>query len=56
MIEFDCEGCGTHVFEFRREAVPTSQLCATCEWLCEFVPDPDEFWQAYQRMQPERGS
>jgi hypothetical protein len=56
MIEFDCEGCGVRVFGFGRTTVPTSHLCATCEWLCEFVPDPVEFWAAYQRMQPERGA
>ena len=46
-VEFDCEGCGVHVLSFGRDRVPVSHLCATCEWLCEFVPDPDEFWAIY---------
>lgn len=54
MIEFDCEGCGCHVFGLGRDTVPASHLCATCGWLCEFVLDPDEFWAAYQRLVGER--
>ena len=41
MIEFDCEGCGGHVVATGRDTIPRSGLCATCEWLCEFVPDPE---------------
>jgi hypothetical protein len=52
MIEFDCEGCGVHVFAFGRETVPPNHLCATCEFLCEFVLDPDEFWSLYLQMAP----
>lgn len=53
MIEFDCEGCGAHVYATGR--VPKHQLCATCAWLCEFIPDPDQFWQLYARLrQPDR--
>ena len=55
MIEFDCEGCGIHVFSFGDETVPTSHLCGTCAFLCEFVPDPVEFWAAYQRLLHNRG-
>ena len=48
--EYDCEGCGAHVIVVGRETVPGSGLCSVCEWLCEFVPDPDEFWAAYRRL------
>lgn len=51
MIEYDCEGCGVHVFGFGRDTVPKSCMCAGCAWLCEFVPDPIEMWRIYQNMQ-----
>jgi hypothetical protein len=50
MIEFRCEGCGAFVVEVERETVPASHLCATCDWLCGFVSDPDEFWSLYLRL------
>ena len=48
-IEFDCEGCGAHVYGVGRDTMPPSRMCATCEWMCEFLPDPDEFWAVYSR-------
>jgi hypothetical protein len=54
MIEFDCEGCGVHVVDLGSVTAPASRLCATCAWLCEFVPDPGEFWQAYRRTTETR--
>jgi hypothetical protein len=52
VIEFDCEGCGVHVFAFGRDTVPLTHLCATCEWLCEFVPDPEELMAVRRRLAP----
>lgn len=50
MIEFDCEGCGVHVVDLGSVEVRPSRLCGTCDFLCENVRDPDEFWSAYQRV------
>jgi hypothetical protein len=46
MIEFDCEGCGAHVFGYGRETVPKSGMCAVCEWYCEHIPDPEKMIDA----------
>lgn len=48
--EFNCEGCGAHVFALGRPTAPASMLCATCEWLCEFVPEPEGFERIYRRL------
>ena len=32
MIEFDCEGCGSHVYGIGTKRVPNSRLCSVCEW------------------------
>jgi hypothetical protein len=50
MVEFDCEGCGVHVVQLGRDAVPVSCMCAVCEWLCEHIPDPVEMMAARRRM------
>lgn len=42
MITFTCEGCGYHITAFGIACVPPHGLCATCAWLCEHVPDPEE--------------
>jgi hypothetical protein len=42
MIEFVCEGCGVNVFAFGITERPAHGMCATCAWLCEFIPDPEE--------------
>jgi len=52
MSEFDCEGCGAHVFALGRARVPRSGFCALCEWLCEFVPDPQEMMDLRARIGP----
>jgi hypothetical protein len=48
--EFDCEGCGAHVYAFGQDKPPSHQFCATCVWLCEHVPDPDEMWDLYAHL------
>jgi hypothetical protein len=50
MIEYDCEGCGVHVFGFGRDTVPVSHMCAGCAWLCEFVPDPVEMMELRRKV------
>jgi hypothetical protein len=45
VVEYGCEGCGVTVFSFGRPAVPKSHMCAVCEWMCEFVPDPVEMME-----------
>jgi hypothetical protein len=40
MIEFDCEGCGAHVYGYNRGFVSGTYLCSVCEWFCEHEPDP----------------
>ena len=51
MIEFDCEGCGGHVVATGRDTIPRSGLeCATCEWLCEFVPDPEAMMEVRKHL------
>jgi hypothetical protein len=48
-VEYDCEGCGVHVYAFR-ETVPVSRMCATCEWMCEHVPDPEEMMRLRKQL------
>jgi hypothetical protein len=50
-VEFDCEGCGVHVIAFGIEAAPRHQMCATCAWMCEFVPDPVEMMELRNRVE-----
>jgi hypothetical protein len=40
-VEWDCEGCGAHVFAFGTARVPLHQFCATCLWFNENL-DPEE--------------
>lgn len=49
-VEWACEGCGFRVIALGMDRRPSHQLCAMCVWLCEFVPDPEEMWQAYTRL------
>jgi hypothetical protein len=51
-VEYDCEGCGVHVINFGRDRVPVSGFCAVCEWLCEFVPDPEEMMALRLHLMP----
>lgn len=51
VIEFDCEGCGYHVFACGIARVPAHGLCDTCAWLCEYMPDPEEM-MALRAMLP----
>jgi hypothetical protein len=48
-IEFDCEGCGDHVFSFGRATVPAHRFCAVCEWFNEHVP-PAEMMKLRKAM------
>lgn len=47
--EFDCRGCGRHIFSLPPRDPPPA-LCATCEWLDEFVPDPSEREEMRRRL------
>ena len=39
--EFDCPDCGNHIYSApKREPPPT--VCCTCQWLNEYVSDPEE--------------
>lgn len=49
-IEYDCEGCGMYITNTSRDTVPVSRLCMMCEWLCEFVPDPEEMMALRRRQ------
>lgn len=51
MIEFICEGCGVYVTFITAESIPKHGFCMTCAWLCEHVPDPEEFWKLYKEME-----
>jgi hypothetical protein len=50
VIEFDCEGCGAHVYNVGRDTLPVSGMCALCEWLCEHVPDPEEMMTLRRKL------
>ena len=39
--EFDCPDCGNHIYSTPRR-VPPPTGCATCQWLNEYVSDPEE--------------
>lgn len=47
--EFDCEGCGAHVYHYSLSEPPKHMFCATCLWLNEYAT-ADEFWILYKRM------
>lgn len=51
--EFDCEGCGVHVYSFGTSQIPKSHMCGTCEWMNEFVPDPEEMMKLRKEHFPE---
>jgi hypothetical protein len=55
VIEFDCEGCGVHVFAAGIDTVPGHGLCAVCAWLCEFVTDPEEMMAIRARSRQIEG-
>lgn len=41
--EFDCMDCGCHVIAIFPSGVPSTPLqCTTCEWIREFIADPEE--------------
>jgi hypothetical protein len=50
IAEYFCEGCGVHVSWLMRSEPPANHMCATCGWLSEFVRDPNEFWEIYDRL------
>jgi hypothetical protein len=54
MIEYDCEGCGYSVVNTSLDRPPRSGFCAVCEWLCEFVPDPEEMELLRRQIDPPR--
>lgn len=41
-VEYVCEGCADHVTAFGIDEIPRHGFCATCAWLCEHCPDPQE--------------
>jgi hypothetical protein len=36
-VEWDCEGCGAHVFAYGIARVPRHQFCAVCLWCNEHL-------------------
>jgi hypothetical protein len=48
--KFDCEGCGWHIVDVGRDTVPEHGMCATCCFLCENVPDPEEMMEIREAM------
>jgi transcription elongation factor Elf1 len=42
VITFNCEGCGYQVHALDLDKIPETYMCSVCEWLCEFVVDPEE--------------
>jgi hypothetical protein len=54
MIEFDCEGCGDHVYGYGISHVPEHQLCSTCQFIDIYLRDHlKEFWAVYKRLRRE---
>lgn len=49
-VEWDCEGCGVHVYAFGIDSVPKHQMCITCVKLNEMAITADEFWQLHRRL------
>jgi hypothetical protein len=41
-IEFDCAGCGYHIFNPILDTPPADRRCYECTFLDEHVPDPVE--------------
>lgn len=49
VAEFDCEGCGSHVFDIGRDEKCNSGFCGKCAALQEMLGhDPNAFWRAYE--------
>jgi hypothetical protein len=48
-VDFYCEGCGARVWRAVNTPSVTG-LCATCEWLCEHVPDPESAMALLKHM------
>jgi hypothetical protein len=49
-VEFDCEGCAVHVVSYGTDAIPRHHFCCMCEWLEEFVTDPEEMMILRKRL------
>ena len=50
MVKYICEGCGWEVSDFGRDTVPAHQLCCSCEFLCEFITDPEEIERVRRQL------
>jgi len=48
--EFDCEGCGAHVYHYSLTKPPKHMFCATCLWLNETDLSAEEFWLLYKQI------
>jgi len=48
--EFDCEGCGAHVYHYSLSKPPKHMFCATCLWLNETDLSAEEFWLLYKQI------
>lgn len=52
-VEYDCEGCGSHIYNAGYDKVPKTGLCLMCAWLCEHVPDPEAMMVIRKHGLPE---
>jgi hypothetical protein len=52
-VEFDCEGCGDHVWAVGSDTVPEHRMCCVCDWLCEWVRDPEEIVKLRKELRHE---
>ena len=52
-VDYVCEGCGYDVTWFAIDEIPAHGFCATCAWLCEHYPDPQQMMLVRKMIDPE---
>ena len=57
-VEFDCEGCGGHIYSVGMARVPDDGFCGACGMLNSTLGqtlDLGEFWEMYRVLLRNRG-
>jgi hypothetical protein len=52
VMDFICADCGCRVYSWRRAKRPPLR-CGICEWVAEYVDDPEEAERIRQRLRDD---